>query len=68
MALTLTYNHPFFPAGQNFDVRGIGLIPNKQAKVLTAAEEASFLKVHGRKVEVASAADSQFQTTGTPLT
>jgi hypothetical protein len=38
MALTLTYNHPFFPAGQNFDVRGIGLIPNKQAKVLTAAE------------------------------
>jgi hypothetical protein len=39
MGLKVTYTHPAFPDDYEFDVYGVGLVTNGEAKELTAEEE-----------------------------
>lgn len=51
LALTVSYEHPDFPEGMEFEIVGLGLIPNGGSVELTDEQEERYLNYHGMTVK-----------------
>ena len=65
MSLKVTYTHPGFDKNYEFDVVGLGLLKNGQAKTLSEEEEAMFVSMHGESVKDHFKGDEGFKVEGT---
>lgn len=51
MAYKITYEHPDFPKGHEFDMTGVGLVENGKARTLNHDEEVAFVSRNGMSVK-----------------
>ena len=65
MSLKVTYNHPDFEKGHEFEVRGLGILKNGQPKTLSEEEEATFVSVHGESVRDHFKGNEAYKVEGT---
>lgn len=65
MSLKVTFKHPDFPSEAEFDVIGLGLFKNGQAKTLSEEEEAMFVSLNGESVRDRLKGNEMFKVEGT---
>lgn len=65
MSLKVTFTHPDFPKGYEFEVAGLGLLKNGEATSVSAEQEAQFVAEHGEGVKDHLKEDEMFKVEGT---
>lgn len=51
MALKVTVDNPAFPKGQEFDIRGLGIVVNGSATDITEEQERAYIAYTGKTVK-----------------